>query len=189
MYITATIPYIRDIINSGHNVRVKKCITSFTVTKRLRRDSKYTFLATALIILLIWAYHLSWSSRKTPWWRCSETCSVTCEFDLRQRGGLPHWCFWRVTISFLRVEQHCIRRTPFTYFLDAWLQLSIYSTYISSRSRKRRIFSEHVTINFSRWNTQREIIYGNTEEKRSKNRPLWNSNFDRALRWILSSNK
>ena len=33
MYITAAIPYIRDIINSGHNVRVKKRITSFTVTK------------------------------------------------------------------------------------------------------------------------------------------------------------
>ena len=33
MYITAAIPYIRDIINSGHNVRVKKPITSFTVTK------------------------------------------------------------------------------------------------------------------------------------------------------------
>ena len=29
MYITAA----KDIINSGHNVRVKKCITSFTVTK------------------------------------------------------------------------------------------------------------------------------------------------------------
>ena len=33
MYITATIPYIRDIINSGHNMSVKKRITSFTVTK------------------------------------------------------------------------------------------------------------------------------------------------------------
>ena len=33
MYITAAVPYIRDIINSGHNVRVKKRITSFTVTK------------------------------------------------------------------------------------------------------------------------------------------------------------
>ena len=32
MYITAAIPYI-DIINSGYNVRVKKSITSFTVTK------------------------------------------------------------------------------------------------------------------------------------------------------------
>ena len=31
MYITAAIPYIRDIINSGHNV--KKRITSLTVTK------------------------------------------------------------------------------------------------------------------------------------------------------------
>ena len=30
IYITA---YIRDIINSGHNVSVKKRITSFTVTK------------------------------------------------------------------------------------------------------------------------------------------------------------
>ena len=33
MYITAAIPYIRDIINSGHNVRVKRRITRFTVTK------------------------------------------------------------------------------------------------------------------------------------------------------------
>ena len=34
MYITAAIPYIRDILNSGHNVSVKKKrITSFTVTK------------------------------------------------------------------------------------------------------------------------------------------------------------
>ena len=33
MYITAAIPYNRDIMNSGHNVRVKKRITSFTVTK------------------------------------------------------------------------------------------------------------------------------------------------------------
>ena len=33
MYITAVIPYIRDIINSGHNVRVKRRIASFTVTK------------------------------------------------------------------------------------------------------------------------------------------------------------
>ena len=33
MYITAAIPYIRDTINSGHNARVKKRITSFTVTK------------------------------------------------------------------------------------------------------------------------------------------------------------
>ena len=33
MYFTAAIPYIRDIINSGHNVSVKKRITSFTVTK------------------------------------------------------------------------------------------------------------------------------------------------------------
>ena len=29
----AAIPYIRDIINSGHNVNMKKLITSFTVTK------------------------------------------------------------------------------------------------------------------------------------------------------------
>ena len=33
MYINAAIPYIRNIINSGHNVSVKKRITSFTVTK------------------------------------------------------------------------------------------------------------------------------------------------------------
>ena len=33
MYITAAILYIRDIINSGHNVSVKKRIKSFTVTK------------------------------------------------------------------------------------------------------------------------------------------------------------
>ena len=33
VYITAAIPYIRDIINSGNNVSVKKRITSFTVTK------------------------------------------------------------------------------------------------------------------------------------------------------------
>ena len=33
MYITAAIPYIGDIINTGHNVSVKKRITSFTVTK------------------------------------------------------------------------------------------------------------------------------------------------------------
>ena len=52
MYITAAIPYIREINNSGHNVSVKKRITSFTVTK-VRRESKYTFLATALVILLI----------------------------------------------------------------------------------------------------------------------------------------
>ena len=32
MHITAAIPYIRDIINSGHNVSVKKRIKSFTVT-------------------------------------------------------------------------------------------------------------------------------------------------------------
>ena len=32
MSTTAAIPNIRDIINSGHNVRVKKRITSFTVT-------------------------------------------------------------------------------------------------------------------------------------------------------------
>ena len=59
--------------------------------------------------------------------------------------------------SFLWVEQHCIRRTPFSYFLDAWLQLSIYSSYVISRSRKRRIISKHVTINFSRWNTPVEL--------------------------------
>ena len=33
MYITAAIPYFRDIINSGHNVSVKKRVKSFTVTK------------------------------------------------------------------------------------------------------------------------------------------------------------
>ena len=43
---------VRDIINSGHNVLVKKRITSFTVTK-VRRVSKYTFLATAIPITSI----------------------------------------------------------------------------------------------------------------------------------------
>ena len=33
MYITAAIPNVRGITNSGHNVHVKNCITSFTVTK------------------------------------------------------------------------------------------------------------------------------------------------------------
>ena len=33
MYITAAIPNVRGIINSGHKVHVKNCITSFTVTK------------------------------------------------------------------------------------------------------------------------------------------------------------
>ena len=53
MYITAAVPYITDIINSGHNVSVKKRITSFTVTKVSEGESKYTFLATVLVILLI----------------------------------------------------------------------------------------------------------------------------------------
>ena len=33
MHVTAAIPHIRDIINSGHNVRMVIRITSFTVTK------------------------------------------------------------------------------------------------------------------------------------------------------------
>ena len=52
-YITAAIPYIRDIINSGHNVRVKNVLQASLLQKCLRRDSNYTFLATALAILLI----------------------------------------------------------------------------------------------------------------------------------------
>ena len=33
MHVTAAIPHIRDIINSGHNVRMVIRITSFTVIK------------------------------------------------------------------------------------------------------------------------------------------------------------
>ena len=58
----------------------------------LRWESKNTFLATALVILLTWACHLSWSSRITPRWQCSETCSITCEINMRRRGGRPRWC-------------------------------------------------------------------------------------------------
>ena len=96
---------------------------------------------------------------------------------------------WTSCFSFIWVEQNCICRTPISYFSDALLQLSINSSYIMSKSRKSLIISKQVTINFTRWNAQRKIIYVNTEEKRSQKRPLWNSNVDTALRWIMSSNK
>ena len=47
---------IRDIINSGHNVRLKKkknVLQASLLQKCLRRESKYTFLAATLVILLI----------------------------------------------------------------------------------------------------------------------------------------
>ena len=51
MYITAATPYIRDIINSGHNARVKKKVLQASLLQKcLRRESKYTFLATALVM-------------------------------------------------------------------------------------------------------------------------------------------
>ena len=81
----------------------KNLLQASLLQKCLRRDSEYTFLATALVILLIWACHLSWSSRITPRWRCSETCSITCEFNMRGRGGIPRWCFWRVATTILLV--------------------------------------------------------------------------------------
>ena len=81
----------------------KNVLQASLLQKCLRRDSKYTFLATALVILLIWACHLSWSSSITPRWRCSETCSITCEFSMRRRGGILRWCFWRVATTILLV--------------------------------------------------------------------------------------
>ena len=70
--------------------------------KCVRRDSKYTFLATALVILLVWAC-MSWSSRITPRWWCSDTCSITCEFNMRGEGGRQRWWFWRVATTIILV--------------------------------------------------------------------------------------
>ena len=54
---------------------------------------------------------------------------------------------------------------------------------------ERRVIVQHITINISWRNTQREIIYVNTEERRPQHRPLWNAYMDRALRKIVSSDK
>ena len=88
---------------------------------------------------------------------------------MRRRRGIPHWCFWRVATTILWVFSG-LSNIAFAehHSVTSWMQHSIYSSYIISRSRKGLIISKHVTINFSRWNTQWEIIYVNTEEKSSK---------------------
>ena len=64
MYISAA------IINSGHNVYVQNLyiLQASLLQKCLGREIKYTFLATALVILyfILWACHLRWSSKNTP---------------------------------------------------------------------------------------------------------------------------
>ena len=81
MHITATIPYDRDIIYSKHNKCVKECLACFNVRKVCETRQRIHILATVLVIQLTWACHLSWSSIMTPRWRCSETCSIACDFS------------------------------------------------------------------------------------------------------------
>ena len=59
------------------------------------------------------------------------------------------------TFSFLWVEQHCIRRTPFSYFLDTWLQLSIYSSYVISKAER-----DESSANMSQSTSVDEILNG-----------------------------
>ena len=88
------------------------------------------FVATVLVIQLMWACHVSWSSILTPRWRCSDTCSTVHDSSKRLRGGTSRWCFCRVVITmllgvfffFFWVKQHHVGRTPIRYFLKTWLQ-------------------------------------------------------------------
>ena len=134
-----------------------------------------TYLATALVILLIWACHLSWSSRTTPRWRCSETCSITCEFNMGRRGGRPHWCFCRVATTTLLVfsglsNSAVAERHSVTSWMLICSLVLLYLLYYFQKLKETN-HQKYVTINFSRWNTQQGIIYVNIGEKRSKNRP------------------
>ena len=102
MYITAAIPYIRDIINSGHNVRVKKRIRSFTVTKVSEaREQIHIFsnsVSNTVNMNLAFKLVIKNNAKVTMLWNLLYYLWIQNETK-----RIPCWCFWRVATTILLV--------------------------------------------------------------------------------------